>query len=251
VKDSASNSKTSDAGARPGIWWRLLRAFGPAALVCAVTAGCYRSDDMAIQPKYWKVYRPTDFFADGESARPLPPGVVPHGDARTDREYFFAHVQSDPTGKTLIDHFPVAFLPKADDPDPRATLLAKIERGQQRFGIFCVECHGALGYGDGMIVRRGFPSPPSYHSDRLLHHEPIGHFFDVITRGWGAMYGFSSRISPEDRWCIVAYIKTLQMSQNADPQTVASANALVSPDEQDAAKSPTGLHPSAIDGGAQ
>ena len=91
---------------------------------------------------------------------------------------------------------------------------ADLDRGQERFQAFCLMCHGATGYGDGMIVRRGFRRPPSFHDDRL-RNEPLGHFFDVITNGWGAMPDYASQIPPEDRWAIIAYIRALQLSQNA------------------------------------
>jgi mono/diheme cytochrome c family protein len=192
------------------------------AAIGIIAAGCYRHSDMDLQPKFWKVYRPTEFFTDGQSARPLPEGVVPREGLRTDREFYFAK----DAGGHLIDHFP------ATDPDGKpfmqgnADLLAGLERGKQRFNIYCIECHGQLGYGDGMVVQRGFPAPPSYHADKLLHHEPIGHFFDVITNGYGAMYGFAERIEPEDRWKIVAYIKALQLSQTPSDADLDKAKQL-------------------------
>jgi mono/diheme cytochrome c family protein len=87
-----------------------------------------------------------------------------------------------------------------------------LDRGQERYQIYCSMCHGLTGYGDGMIVRRGFRRPPSYHDDRL-RNEPVGHFFDVITNGWGAMPDYSAQIPPEDRWAIIAYLRALQLSQ--------------------------------------
>jgi mono/diheme cytochrome c family protein len=89
-----------------------------------------------------------------------------------------------------------------------------LDRGQERYQIYCSMCHGLTGYGDGMIVRRGFRRPPSYHDDRL-RNEPVGHFFDVITNGWGAMPDYAAQIPPEDRWAIIAYIRALQLSQQA------------------------------------
>ena len=89
-----------------------------------------------------------------------------------------------------------------------------IERGRERFNIHCAVCHGFSGAGDGMIVQRGFPTPPSFHSDRL-RAAPAGHFFDVMTRGYGVMYPYASRVPPEDRWAIVAYVRAIQLSQNA------------------------------------
>jgi mono/diheme cytochrome c family protein len=92
--------------------------------------------------------------------------------------------------------------------------LALLQRGQERFRIYCTPCHSEIGDGRGMIVQRGFPPPPSYHIDRL-REVPIQHFFDVITNGHGAMYAFSNRVQPADRWAIAAYIRALQRSQNA------------------------------------
>jgi len=194
-----------------------------AAALLAIGGGCYRRSDMDLQPKFWKVYRPTEFFADGMSERPLPEHVVPVEDLRTNREFYFA---KDENGR-LIDHLP------ATGPDgkpfPSQGMAALLERGQQRYNIYCIVCHGPLGYGDGMIVQRGFPAPPSFHADKLLHHEPIGHFYDVISNGYGAMYSYSERVAPPDRWAIAAYIKALQLSQNPTPQNLDEAKTLVPP----------------------
>jgi len=96
---------------------------------------------------------------------------------------------------------------------PFALTAEDLDRGQERFGIYCAMCHGATGFGDGMIVRRGFRRPPSLHDDRL-RGETLGHFFDVITNGWGAMPDYAQQIPVEDRWRIIAYIRALQLSQN-------------------------------------
>jgi mono/diheme cytochrome c family protein len=101
---------------------------------------------------------------------------------------------------------------------PPVLSLALLQRGQQRFGIFCTPCHSELGDGNGMVVQRGFPHPPSFDSDHL-RHAPTQHFFDVMTQGYGDMYSFAGRLSPTDRWAIAAYIRALQLSQHA---TVAS-----------------------------
>lgn len=113
-----------------------------------------------------------------------------------------------------------------------------LDRGQERFEIYCAMCHGATGYGDGMIVRRGFRRPPSFHDDRL-RGETVGHFFDVITNGWGAMPDYAAQVSPEDRWKIIAYIRALQMSRKMKFDEL-------SPEEKqkvlDGAKKPAGGH---------
>ena len=115
-----------------------------------------------------------------------------------------------PDGTVARDDVPV--------PPPPVT-LALLHRGEQRFNIFCAPCHGRLGDGNGMIVQRGFPAPPSYHTDRL-RQAPIQHFYDVITNGYGAMYSYAQRVPPADRWAIIAYIRALQASQDAKPADV-------------------------------
>jgi len=111
---------------------------------------------------------------------------------------------------------------------------ADLDRGQERFQAYCLMCHGATGFGDGMIVRRGFRRPPSFHDERL-RAEPLGHFFDVITNGWGAMASYSDMIPPDDRWRIIAYIRALQLSQNAP---AAGAPAATTPQQPPAAPPP-------------
>ena len=98
-------------------------------------------------------------------------------------------------------------------PPPPPLSMALLERGQQRFDIYCSPCHSRVGDGDGMIVQRGFPHPPSYYIERL-RQVPNEHFYDVMTHGYGVMYSYADRVSPEDRWAIVAYIRALQASAN-------------------------------------
>jgi mono/diheme cytochrome c family protein len=104
---------------------------------------------------------------------------------------------------------------------PFPVTKADLDRGQQRYQAYCMMCHGATGFGDGMIVRRGFRRPPSFHDDRL-RGEPVGHFFDVITNGWGAMASYADMIPPDDRWRIIAYVRALQLSRNAPAAGAAS-----------------------------
>lgn len=151
---------------------------------------------MHVQPKY-KPLDPTSFFDDGRSERPVVPGTVARGHLQIDEQLYTGKVNG-----MLVDTFPF--------PITRQDLA----RGQERYNIFCSPCHGRLGDGQGMIVQRGFPPPPSYHQDRL-RQAPVGHFFDVITNGYGRMYSYASRVSPEDRWKIIAYIRALQLSQRA------------------------------------
>jgi mono/diheme cytochrome c family protein len=158
------------------------------------------------QPKY-KTYAATDFFGDGRSARPAIADTVARGQLRIDTPRF--------TGKENgkdIDYFPIQ-ITKAD-----------IERGHERFDIYCSPCHGRLGDGHGMIVSRGLRQPPSYH-DARLRNAALGHFFDVMTNGYGAMYSYASRVAVDDRWRIAAYIRALQESQDPTPQEAAQAAA--------------------------
>ena len=163
-----------------------------ALLVCL--PGCRL--DMHIQPKYLPLAK-TDFFGDGRSERPVVEGTVARGQLRLDEHLYTGRVNGQ-----LATTFPF--------PITRADL----ERGRERFTIYCAPCHDASGTGRGMIVQRGFPAPPSYHIQRL-RDAAVGHFFDVITNGLGNMYPYASRVSPEDRWRIIAYIRALQLSQFA------------------------------------
>ncbi len=159
--------------------------------------GCERSPDMGQQPRY-QPYERSTFFADNTSARPAVPGAVAAGTG--DRDTFMY------TGK--IDG-------KAAGGFPMAITERDLARGREQYAIFCSPCHGELGDGLGMIARRGFnPMPASFQSDRL-RGTVEGHYFDVITNGYGAMYAYDYRIEPADRWRIIAYIRALQLSQRA------------------------------------
>lgn len=151
---------------------------------------------MADQPRYDPLSSST-FFGDGRSARPLVEGTVARGRLRTDEHFYTGREQG-----RLVDTFPF--------PVTRSVLA----RGQERFNIFCSPCHDRIGNGQGMIVRRGYRAPPSYHVDRL-RAAPLGHFFQVMTNGFGVMPDYAQQVSPEDRWAIVAYIRALQLSQHA------------------------------------
>ena len=177
---------------------RAARILGLAALALWLT-GCRM--DMHEQPKYLP-YEPTTFFDDGRSERPVVPGTVARGQLRLDELLY--------TGKengALSNRFPF--------PITRQDL----ERGRQRYNIYCTPCHDYTGSGQGIIVQRGFPPPPSYHIDRL-RQAPVGQFFDVMTNGDGSMYSYASRIEPEDRWRIAAYIRVLQLSEHSTVQDV-------------------------------
>lgn len=164
----------------------LLVALGLLAL-----AGC--AQDMYDQTKY-KPYEASRLWADGAADRPRVPGTVARGQV------------PEPAPQNIP--FPVT--------------REWLARGHERFDIYCSPCHGLLGNGEGMIVRRGFPHPPSYHTDRL-RQAPDKHFYDVMTQGYGAMYSYAARVPPHDRWAIVAYIRALQLSQNVRLQDLPQA----------------------------
>ncbi len=196
-------------------------------MIFATTAGGCRQD-MHDQPKY-KPYRPSPFFENGLSSRPLVEGTIPRGYLREDARLYSGKIPTGTvptssarskqgaaeqstlaTGKaeaTYFDTFPF--------PLTNQVLL----RGQERFNIFCSVCHGRVGDGQGMIPKRGFRQPSSFHIDRL-RHVPVGYLFAVITKGFGAMPDYADKISPEDRWAIVAYIRALQLSQHATLEEV-------------------------------
>jgi mono/diheme cytochrome c family protein len=190
-----------------------------AALAAALAlAGC-SEQDMLVQPKL-KPLQPSTFFADGQASRPVVPGTVAIG-----------HLGNGPRFDTgEVDGKLVAFIPlKGFDPDEkldadaaRSARKATLLRGRERFNIYCAPCHGQTGEGNGMIVQRGFSKPPSFHEPRL-REAPPGHYFRAITHGYGAMYSYASRIAPADRWAITAYIRALQLSQNAQPADLARA----------------------------
>ena len=223
---------------------RLVHEAGIALLLASllmIVPAC--NQKMAIQPKYVPL-RESEFFPNGMSARPLPDNSVPRGYLEDDPAFYTgkkaagspsaglavpapstqaaaapgtggepgtsaaqaanlaANVLPRSAGQQDIDYFPL-------------TVTAEVlDRGQQRFNVFCAPCHSRLGDGQGMIVKRGFRAPPSFHIDRL-RTAPVGHFFDVITNGFGAMPDYAQQVSPRDRWAIIAYIRALQLSQNA------------------------------------
>jgi mono/diheme cytochrome c family protein len=188
------------ASARRG--FALLAGWVCVTLLGTLLGGCRL--DMHLQPKY-KPYEPSSFFDDGRSERPVVPGTVARGQLRLDE-----HLYTGKVNGSIADTFPFPITRK------------DLERGRERFNIYCTPCHDYTGSGHGMIVQRGFPAPPSYHIDRL-RQAPVGHFFDVITNGSGTMYSYAARVSPEDRWRIAAYIRALQLSQKASVDDVPRA----------------------------
>ena len=172
---------------------RLLSAF---CFLLSVFLFCGCRRDMFQQPKENPLGEDT-FFSDDGASRPLPPHTVARGHLDDDDAFYTGTI-----GTNLVTEFPF--------PITREVL----ERGRERFDIYCAECHGRTGDGNGMIVQRGFPAPPSYHIDRL-RAAPVGHFFNVMTHGYGVMYSYASRVEPRDRWAIAAYIRVLQLSHDA------------------------------------
>jgi len=151
-------------------------------------------------------------FADGSSARPQVPGTVEH--AR-------GILAATSSGRSVAAEDRRLAAERANA-IPYPITMQLLARGRERFDIYCAPCHSVVGDGDGMVARRGFPHPPSYHIDRL-RAAPDRHFYDVITRGYGVMYPYGDRVAPEDRWAIVAYIRALQLSQHAARTDVAGA----------------------------
>ena len=169
-------------------------AISTGALLLAALTGC--RDDMHNQPRY-KPLAASSFFADHRSERPEIEGTVARGHLRIDSARYTGKFNGED-----IDQFPIP-ITRAD-----------IERGRERFNIYCTPCHGRLGDGNGMVVLRGYRQAASYYSDKLMK-APVGHFFDVMTNGFGAMPSYASRVQPDDRWRIVAYIRALQLSESA------------------------------------
>ncbi len=160
----------------------------------AAAAGCRQ--DMHDQPKY-RPLRASAFFENTSSARPLVDGTIARGTLQTDAAFF-----TGKNGAMLVTELPFP------------VTQAVLDRGQERFNIFCTPCHDATGNGNGLIVQRGYPKPQTYHSDRLRKIE-AGYFFDVMTNGFGRMPDYRAQVTPRDRWNIVAYIRALQLSQHA------------------------------------
>lgn len=187
------------------------RSFLLAAAIAVMLGATACRQDMHNQPRY-KPLAATNFFGDGRSERPTIADTVARGQLHLDQ----ARYTGKENGKD-VETFPIQIT--------HGDLL----RGQERFNIYCSPCHGRLGDGHGMIVSRGFRQPPSYHDARLVN-APVGYFFDVMTNGYGAMYPYASRVAVDDRWRIAAYIRALQLSQNAPPdlaqQSPASMGAI-------------------------
>lgn len=191
---------------------RLIRYGWVVALALLLTA-CHQ--DMYNQPKV-QTYAPSSFFADGRGSRPNVPGAVAVGQVQTD-EYLFTGLVEGEEGDVM----------------PFAVTRELLERGQTQYNIYCAVCHGQAGYGESMVAQSGGIVPANFHQQRLVE-APIGHFFNVITNGvyrgdpanggYQSMYSYASRISAEDRWAVAAYIRALQLSQNATIDDVPAEN---------------------------
>lgn len=175
---------------------QILKALAGSALALATCTLAACRNDMHNEPRY-KPLAGTDFFSDHRSARPQVEGTVARGYLRIDDARYTGKVDGQD-----VDQFPF--------PITKADML----RGQERFNIYCTPCHGRIGDGNGMVVLRGYRQAASYYTDKLMK-SPIGHYFDVITNGFGAMPSYASRVEPDDRWRIIAYIRALQFSESA------------------------------------
>ena len=195
-------------------------------LLSALLVGCPRLD-MYDQPRY-ESQESSAVFEDGGASQSVPEGTIARGSLREDRVLFTGTIDDSTFASEL----------------PFALTREMLERGRERFGIFCGVCHDAAGTGRGMVVRRGFKQPVSFHDERL-RNEAAGYFFDVIMNGFSTMPGYAAQINPQDRWAIVAYIRALQLSQNVELDSLtpkqrreveaalAAAESAVTPDEQE------------------
>jgi mono/diheme cytochrome c family protein len=190
-----------------------MKRLGLLILVLLLAAGCTRqrpsekpplhvNPDMDDQPKY-EAQEPSKFFADGKAMRDLVPGTVARGYLRNDKAYYTGVSESGDTVETM----------------PVTVDLDLLERGQERFNIYCSPCHSKIGDGKGIMVERGYVPPPSFHDDRLRNF-PDGHIFIVISHGIRNMPSYGSQIPVDDRWAIVAYVRALERAQNASLEDV-------------------------------
>ncbi len=167
------------------------------ALSAVTLAGC---DNMRDNNRY-KPYEETPFFEDHSTARELVSGTVPRGFLREDKHLY--------EGMTETGEYVTTF--------PFPVTQEVLARGKERFNIYCIVCHGVIGAGDGMVVRRGFKKPPSYREERLKNM-PVGYFFHVMSEGFGVMSSYKTELTPEDRWAVAAYIRTLQQIETSDTE---------------------------------
>jgi len=174
----------------------LVKRCGQALSLGTLTLLVACRQDMHDQPRF-EPLEASSFFADGRSSRPQVKGSVARGELRLDKALYEGKLNGE-----FVREFPIEITPEV------------LDRGQDRYQIFCSACHSSTGDGQGMVVKRGMLQPPSYHIERLREVEH-GYLFDVITNGYGAMYDLSDKLRAEDRWAVVAYVRALQLSQNA------------------------------------
>ena len=216
----------------------------------ASLAGCQQK--MGKQPSF-RPLEETTFFADGRSSRPLVRGTIARGQLETDVAFFTGRRERSPkpeivaaagqeAGKPAVRQVNPDDMSSYIDTIPLEVTSEFIDRGRERYTIYCAVCHGEYGYGDGVVVNRGFTPPPSYHIDRL-RSAPVGYLFAVQTYGYGAMADYAGQIVPRDRWAIVAYLRALQLSQNvrlADLPARERADIVAKLESQTKSESPGG-----------
>ncbi|MCH9829945.1 MAG: cytochrome c [Gammaproteobacteria bacterium] len=191
---------------RPRSRARLLEIALLGGLLGLGLAGCENAmQDMYDQPRY-EPYEPSPLFDNGNSMQDPQPGTVAMAAGRG----------ADASGAQAASA-QLEPLPQPDAKNPLPPTMAVLERGRERYEVYCAPCHSRVGDGDGYITRRGFPRPPSFHQDRL-RQAPDAHFYQVITGGYGAMMPYAGRVAPQDRWAIIRYIRALQLSQHAPLQ---------------------------------
>ncbi|MGH8124306.1 MAG: c-type cytochrome [Rhodanobacteraceae bacterium] len=229
---------------------RVLRNVAVCVFAAATLTGCERGmHEMYDQPKY-KPLTSSPLWSNGNSSRPQVPGTEPYSagalagvsSGRMDRVKLVP--PAGPVSGVDAEGKPLARAGAAASPgfsDPLPITMKLLERGRQRFDVYCAPCHSRVGDGDGMIAERGFPHPPSYHTP-ALRKAPDSHFYKVISDGYGVMYPYADRISPHDRWAIVAYIRALQLSQDAPKSDLSAQDMqeLGAPNSQVVNPSPSG-----------
>ena len=239
---SLNRSRNSEAGNQKSNV-QVRAGFVLISVFCILTSACGVRFDMQDQPRY-KAYKKSEFFPDNRASRDVPEGTVARGQLKDNKAFFTGKIDNpDPNaqaasttnaqGNTIVTSFPNAI-----EEFPLPVTKELIDRGENRYNIYCIVCHGPTGNGDGMIVRRGFSPPPTYHDDRL-RNAPVGHYFDVMTNGWGKMNSYASKLTAADRWAVAAYIRALQASQN--PDQILKMNSNSAPAAQTQA-SPGGEH---------
>jgi mono/diheme cytochrome c family protein len=201
-KCNARSTKPSDLAGRSGCLYLLI-------LLLLLGTGCdYKLDR---QPRLDPLEE-SDFFEDGMGSRPLVPGTVPRGPERDTWVVYSRHYTTGLEQGRPAENFPPEIF-------ERWEAVQMLERGRERYRVFCSHCHDLTGSGNGVVPRRGFPMPPTFHSERL-REAPVGHFYQVISDGIGQMPPHRSQVPPHDRWAIAAYIRALQLAQYADVETL-------------------------------